>query len=181
MATGITDSAHYQAIANAIRAKNGGTDAYSPAEMAAAVMEIETGIQLDPLPNPAASQHILSGYEAYDAEGNKLEGTAFLTGGYAEFTLEAGKWNGTTYTVTTNGWRVENLQIPLMDLPYDSSAVNAQRVVEAGITMPRISTSQSTNSETGVVTYTTTIIFSAIRTPPVDVNVAVFNITEVTA
>lgn len=132
-----------------------------------------------PLKNPATGQQILSGYEAYDAAGNVISGTAFLTGGTAVFALNASDWNGTTYTLVTNTWRVEDGQTPLMDLPFASSAVNAQRVVEAGITMPSITTSSSTDSTTGVVTYTTTIIFSAVRTPPVDVDVAVFNITEV--
>lgn len=181
MATGLTDSAHYQAIANAIRGKNGSNETYVPAEMARAISLIETGVQLDPLTNPATGQQILSGFEAYDEEGNLLEGTAFLTGGTAEFTLAADSWNGTTYTVTTNAWRKVEGQTPLMDLPFTSSAVNAQRVVEAGITMPSVATTSSTDSATGAIIYTTTLIFSAVRTPPVDVDVAVFNITEVAA
>lgn len=129
------------------------------------------GIDLEPLKNPATGQQILSGYEAYDSNGKVLTGTAFLTGGTAEFTLLAENWNGTTYTLTTTEWIVTDGQTPLMDLPFTSSAVNAQRVVEAGITMPSVSTSSGT----------TTIIFSAVRTPPVDVDVAVYNITEVSA
>ena len=129
------------------------------------------GIDLEPLKNPATGQQILSGYEAYDSNGKVLTGTAFLTGGTAEFTLLAENWNGTTYTLTTTEWIVSDGQTPLMDLPFTSSAVNAQRVVEAGITMPSVSTSSGT----------TTIIFSAVRTPPVDVDVAVYNITEVSA
>lgn len=245
MSLGLTDDSNYQAIADAIRAKNGETDTYSPEEMAQAILDIKTGTALNPLDNPATAkkifegymayndqgepivgealpdlsnpatseeilagymaydsngdaivgqaeagtaleplsnpatgQQILSGYEAYDSDGNVLSGTAFLTGGYAEFTLEAGKWDGTTYTVITSSWRAAEGQTPLMDLPYTSSAVNAQRVVESGITMPRVRTSSST-AEDGTVTYTTTIIFSAVTTPPVDVDVAVFNITEV--
>ena len=41
MATGLTDSSNYQAIAEAIRAKNGSDETYTPEEMAAAVMAIE--------------------------------------------------------------------------------------------------------------------------------------------
>lgn len=129
------------------------------------------GIDLPALKKPATGQQILSGYEAYDEKGKLLTGTAFLTGGTAVFTLLAENWNGTTYTLTTSNWIVADGQTPLMDLPFTSSAVNAQRVVEAGITMPSVSTSNGT----------TTIIFSAVRTPPVDVDVAVFNITEVSA
>lgn len=178
MVIGLTDETNYAAIATAIRQKNGSADTYTPSQMPAAISEIETGVQLSPLSNPATSQQILSGYEAYDSAGNLLSGTAFLTGGVAEFTLLADGWNGTTYTVTTNNWMVADGQTPLMDLPYTSSAVNAQRVIEAGITMPYTSCSNET-AEDGTVTYTTTIIFSAIRTPPVDVDVSVFNITKV--
>lgn len=210
MATGLTDSAHYKAIADAIRAKNGLPDTYSPAEMPNAISLIETGIQLDPLDKPATAakiltgyqaytsdgeviigealprlnkpatgQQILSGYEAYDANGNRLTGNAFITAGYADFTLEASKWNGTTYILETTEWRIEDGQTPLMDLAFTSSAPNAQRVIEAGIVMPQFNTTSSTDKTTGVTTYTTRFMFSAAKTPPVDVVVAVVNITAV--
>lgn len=214
MAKGLTDDSHYQAIADAIRAKNGLTDAYTPEEMAAAIEDIETGKALDALDNQAAAEHILkgyaaynaegevvtgvtekgvvlkpldntagaaqvlSGYQAYDENGNVITGAGELFESQAEFTLTADGWNGTTYTVTTNAWRVSDTATALMDLPYTSSSVNAARVVEAGITMPSCTTTSNTSS--GVTTYTTTIVFSARRTPPVDVDVAVFNLVEVT-
>lgn len=214
---GLTEKANYQAIADAIRAKNGLEESYTPGEMAAAIEEIKTGKALDTLENQAAAEHILKGYAAYDAEGEVVTGitergvvlkplentagAAQILSGYqaydedgnlitgagelfesqAVFTLAAADWNGTTFTVTTNAWRVSDTATALMDLPYTSSAVNAQRVVEAGITMPSVTTEKGTNSDTGVVTYTTTIVFSAVRTPPVDVDVAVFNLVEVTS
>lgn len=140
----------------------------------------EKGVVLKPLDNTAGAAQVLSGYQAYDENGNVITGAGELFESQAEFTLTAADWNGTTFTVTTNAWRVSDTATPLMDLPYTSSAVNAQRVVEAGITMPRVTTTSSTNSDTGVVTYTTTIVFSAVITPPVDVDVAVFNLVEVT-
>jgi hypothetical protein len=39
----ITDDKHYESIADAIRAKNGKTDTYKPAAMAAAILAIESG------------------------------------------------------------------------------------------------------------------------------------------
>lgn len=140
----------------------------------------EKGVVLKPLDNTAGAAQVLSGYQAYDENGNVITGAGELFESQAEFTLTAADWNGTTFTVTTNAWRVSDTATPLMDLPYTSSAVNAQRVVEAGITMPSVNTTSSTNSDTGVVTYTTTIVFSAVITPPVDVDVAVFNLVEVT-
>ena len=216
MARGLTDSAHYQAIADAIRAKNGLAETYAPEEMAPAIEAIETGKALDTLANQAAAEHILkgyaaynaegevvtgttekgvvlkpldntagaaqvlSGYQAYDEEGNVITGAGELFESQAEFTLTAADWNGTTFTVTTNAWRVSDTATALMDLPYTSSSVNAARVVEAGITMPSCTTKSNTDSSTGVTTYTTTIVFSARHTPPVDVDVAVFNLVEVT-
>lgn len=216
MARGLTDSMHYQAIADAIRSKNGLTNTYTPEQMAIAINDIETqkaldvlqnqamadhilkgyaaynadgevitgitekGIVLEPLDNTAGSAQILSGYQAYDENGNVITGAGELFESQAEFTLTAADWNGTTFTVTTTAWRVSDTATPLMDLPYTSSAVNAQRVVEAGITMPRVNTIKNTDSSTGVVTYNTTIVFSAVTTPPVDVDVAVFNLVEVT-
>lgn len=42
MATVFTDDTHYKNIANAIRAKNGSTDKYTPSEMSAAIETIKT-------------------------------------------------------------------------------------------------------------------------------------------
>lgn len=217
MAKGLTDSSNYQAIANAIRAKNGLTDTYTPEEMAAAIEAIVTGQPLDALENQAAAEHILlgyaayndkgevitgvtekgvvlkpldntagaaqilSGYQAYDEGGNLITGAGELFESQAVFTLTAADWNGTTFTVTTNAWRVSDTATALMDLPYTSSAANALRVVEAGITMPSVTTTSDTDDTTGVTTYTTTIVFSAVTTPPVDVDVAVFNLVEVSS
>lgn len=43
MATVKTNDAYYAAIADAIRAKTGSTDTYTPAQMAAAIQAIQTG------------------------------------------------------------------------------------------------------------------------------------------
>ena len=215
MAKGLTDSTNYQAIADAIRFKNGLDETYTPEEMAPAIEAIETGVALEALSNQATAEHILKGYAAYNADGEVVEGetekgvvleqlstpaqSMHILGGYqaydddgnlitgagelfesqAEFTLASDGWNGTTYTVTTTAWRVSDTAAALVGLPYTSSAVNAQRMVEAGITMPRCATSTSTSDN--VTTYTTTIVFSAVTTPPVDVDVAVFNLVEVSA
>lgn len=169
MAKGLTDDSHYQGIAEAIRNKKGSSDTYRPEEMAAAIDGIAAGDLLDDLSVPAGAPQILSGYQAYDSDGNPITGTGELFESQAVFTLEASKWNGTTYTVSTTAWKTSDTATPLMDLPYNSTSVNAQRVVEAGITMPSCATGGST----------TTIVFSAVTTPTVDVDVAVFNLVEV--
>ena len=61
MALGLTDRQNYQAIANAIRSKKGTEATYTPAEMAAAIEEIETGVALAPLDNPATAERIEEG------------------------------------------------------------------------------------------------------------------------
>ena len=45
MATILTDSSHYTAIADAIRAKNGSSDTYTPSQMAEAITAISGGVQ----------------------------------------------------------------------------------------------------------------------------------------
>ena len=74
MAIGLTDSINYQAIADAIRLKNGYTETYSPDEMAEAINNIPTNEPLDTLENQAGAEQILTGYAAYNAEGEIING-----------------------------------------------------------------------------------------------------------
>lgn len=101
MAIVLTDNAHYQAIADAIRAKNGMTTTYKPAEMAEAILAIAPGITLDELENPATAEQILSGYRAYAADGSVILGTAkTYEEGYADGIAESLK---VTYMTDENG------------------------------------------------------------------------------
>ena len=98
-----------------------------------------------------------------------------FTGGYViaeplEVTLNAANWNGTTYTLTMTGYTpIYEIQI---GLPEVSSSTNTAEVVKSALTIPQ--TSSSTNSETGVTTVTITI--SAITTPAIDIDVALFGL-----
>lgn len=137
-----------------------------------------TGTAIAPIANNAASSlQILSGYKAYSDKGELITGEAFLQGGFIPIHLAADGWNGSTYTVVRTDCKVDEGQTPLIDLPFNSSAANANRMVKAAITMPSCKTTSTTDSTTGVITYTTTFVFSAVTTPLVDITVGIFNIT----
>lgn len=69
------DSETLPGIADAIRAKTGGTDLMLPSEMAAAIAGIPTGGSLPALTKPAAESDVLAGKEYIDGNGNKKTGT----------------------------------------------------------------------------------------------------------
>jgi hypothetical protein len=82
---GITDTQNYTDIANAIRAKNGSADTYTPAEMAAAILAIPTSGGL-----PATYQQV---------EWIQNDGTSYIQLDYAlkgtsqiRMTAEASSW-----------------------------------------------------------------------------------------
>lgn len=69
------DSETLPGIADAIRAKSGGTALLLPSEMAAAIEAIPTGGELPELTDPAAESDVLAGKEYIDADGSKKAGT----------------------------------------------------------------------------------------------------------
>ena len=68
------DSATLPGIADAIRAKTGGTELLLPSQMAAAIGAIPTGGALPELTTPAEVGHVLAGKEYIDASGTKKAG-----------------------------------------------------------------------------------------------------------
>ena len=108
MAKGLTDDANYQAIANAIRVKTGGSDRLKPSEMAGAIYGISGG-------------------------GSS---PTYVVGLPISFTLTG--WDpdvqGTTSTLKAVGYKPGAGGIQL-GLPSDSSTVNTQAVVAAALTI----------------------------------------------
>lgn len=78
------DSATLPGIADAIRAKSGGTALLLPSEMAAAIEAIPTGGALPELTNPAEVGHVLSGKEYIDGAGAKQTGALVICDTVAE-------------------------------------------------------------------------------------------------
>ena len=74
-----TLSALFSAIANAIRGKTGTSDSIVADDFPSAIDNIETGVKLPELTNPATAENIQSGYEAVDGDGNVVTGTATIT------------------------------------------------------------------------------------------------------
>lgn len=72
-------------IADAIREKTGKTDIFNLKDMADEISQLEVGVQLEPLGNPAGASEIHGGYEAYRADGTVITGEAKTYGeGYSE-------------------------------------------------------------------------------------------------
>ena len=91
MANKITNTDHYSAIANAIRAKNGETDTYTPAEMADAIGRIPKG--------GGASEGDVT---FYDYDGTAVE--TFTADEFAELTEMPEDPDHTDEGLTSQGW-----------------------------------------------------------------------------
>ena len=162
------------AIADAIRAKNGGTDKLTLAQMPETIANIQTGTDT----GDATA-------EAY-AKGQKLTGTleesgggssAYVVGAPVLFTLTG--WDtaeqGTTYTLTAEGYKIGENGVQL-GLPSDSSTVNTQAVIAAALTVVNTAVT-APNKKEGTVGFTT-ITISAVNAPSRELTVAIFGLEE---
>lgn len=117
------DSETLPGIADAIRAKTGGTALLLPSEMAAAIAGIPTGGSLPALTTPAAEKDVLAGKEYIDGSGAKKAGTLVVcdtvqeaeyfgiagTGVYLDLESTADA-SGKTMTLTEPNLKSENIR-----------------------------------------------------------------------
>lgn len=100
----------------------------------------------------------------------------YVIGAPVDFTLSLDSWNGTTYALKAENYKVGVNDVQI-GLPSATSTTNANAVVKAALTIVTTSYT-SANSSNGTPAYTTLNI-SAVNAPTRDITVAIFGLEAI--
>lgn len=94
--------------------------------------------------------------------------------------LSASKWDGHTYSIDLNSTDIRNYQAGTygvqIGLPSNSSTVNAQRVIEAALTIPYVENRYFSGSSSLDACYYCDIKISAVNIPTEDITISLFGL-----
>ena len=98
----------------------------------------------------------------------------YVTGNYLRAKLEASKWDGSNYIISTDLYGELNYDLQLSIPPLLNSPINAKTIIEHALTITQV-TNYYLKDELSTYDHSE-IVISALNPPPIDLTVAIWGI-----